>query len=94
MRLVEAQEVVMSVNRTDRKRVLGIVGSPRRGGNTDILVDEVLAGAEEVGALTGKVILSDLEIAPCRACDEKCPYHLPIREMIEENVAFYESLRS
>lgn len=53
----------------DRKRVLGIVGSPRRGGNTDILVDEVLAGAAEAGALTEKVLLSKLGINPCRACE-------------------------
>lgn len=51
------------------KRVLGIVGSPRRGGNTEILVDEVLAGAEEAGVLTEKVILARLEIVPCQACD-------------------------
>jgi multimeric flavodoxin WrbA len=52
------------------ERVLGIVGSPRRGGNTEILVDEVLAGAEEAGALTEKVILDELDIAPCRACND------------------------
>ena len=52
----------------NRKRVLGIVGSPRRGGNTEILVDEALSGAEEAGALAEKVILSDLEIGPCRGC--------------------------
>jgi multimeric flavodoxin WrbA len=52
----------------DHKRVLGIVGSPRQGGNTDVLVDEVLAGASEAGALTEKVILSKLDIGPCRAC--------------------------
>jgi multimeric flavodoxin WrbA len=57
------------MSETDRKRVLGIVGSPRRGGNTEILVDEALAGAEEAGALTEKVILSELEIGPCRGCD-------------------------
>jgi NAD(P)H-dependent FMN reductase len=50
-------------------RILGIVGSPRRGGNTEILVDEVLAGAEADGALTEKVILSKLNIGPCRGCD-------------------------
>ena len=49
--------------------VLGIVGSPRRGGNTETLVDEVLRGAEEAGAPVDKVILSQLDIAPCRACD-------------------------
>ena len=59
----------MSVGRTDRKRVLGIVGSPRRGGNTDTLVDEVLAGAAEAGALTEKVMVSKLDIGPCRGCD-------------------------
>lgn len=59
----------MSEKETNRKRILGIVGSPRRGGNTEILVDEVLAGAEEAGALTEKVILNELEIVPCQACD-------------------------
>jgi multimeric flavodoxin WrbA len=48
---------------------LGIVGSPRRGGNTEILVDEVLRGAEEAGARTEKVILSEIDIRPCQACD-------------------------
>ena len=52
-----------------RTQVLGIVGSPRRGGNTEILVDQVLSGAAEAGALTQRVILSDLHISPCRACD-------------------------
>ena len=51
------------------KQILGIVGSPRRGGNTEILADEVLAGAAEAGALTEKVMLSKLDIGPCRACD-------------------------
>ena len=31
-------------------KVLGIVDSPRRNGNTEILVDEVLRGAKETGA--------------------------------------------
>jgi multimeric flavodoxin WrbA len=50
-------------------RILGIVGSPRRGGNTEILVDEVLQGTQEAGALAEKVILSELSIGPCRGCD-------------------------
>ena len=49
--------------------VLGIVGSPRRNGNTEILVDEVLSGAAEAGAQIGKVILDELDIAPCKACN-------------------------
>jgi hypothetical protein len=30
----------------------------------------------------------------CGECEEKCPYLLPIREMIVENAAFYESVAS
>lgn len=51
------------------KQVLGIVGSPRRGGNTECLIEEVLRGAQEAGASVDKVILHELEIAPCDACD-------------------------
>jgi len=51
-------------------RVLGIVGSPRRGGNTDIMVDHILAGARDAGAKVEKVMLADLKIAPCEACYE------------------------
>jgi multimeric flavodoxin WrbA len=50
------------------RRALGIVGSPRRGGNTDILVDHILRGSADAGARVEKVHLSDLSIAPCQAC--------------------------
>ena len=50
------------------KQVLGIVGSPRKGGNTEILIDEVLKGAREAGARVEKIMLTDFEIGPCRAC--------------------------
>ena len=49
--------------------VLGIAGSPRRGGNTDLLLDEVLKGAASRGARIKKVILKDLKIAPCDHSD-------------------------
>lgn len=51
------------------KRVLGIVGSPRMGGNTESLVDAVLEGAQASGAIIEKVRLSELNIQACRACD-------------------------
>jgi multimeric flavodoxin WrbA len=50
------------------KHVIGFVGSPRNGGNTDILVDAILAGAREAGATVQKVMLDDLTINPCKAC--------------------------
>ena len=51
------------------KRIIGIVGSPRRNGNTELLVDSIVQGAEEMGAVSQKIILKNLEIAPCRACN-------------------------
>ena len=54
-------------------KVLGVVGSPRKGGNTDILVDEVLRGARETGGVVEKIFLNDLEIKPCQAeCSDYC----------------------
>lgn len=47
-------------------KVLGINGSPRIGGNTDILLDRILAGARDKGADTEKIILNELKIAPCQ----------------------------
>jgi multimeric flavodoxin WrbA len=51
------------------KRVLALVGSPRVGGNTDVLVDELLRGAQDAGAVTDKVYLGQCTMGPCHACD-------------------------
>ena len=48
---------------------LGVAGSPRRGGNTETLVDEVLRGAKDAGAATEKVVIAQSNIGPCRACN-------------------------
>ena len=50
-------------------KVLGIAGSPRRDGNTDLLLHQVLAGAAGQRVQTKTVILSELNISPCRHCD-------------------------
>lgn len=50
-------------------RVLGIAGSPRRGGNTDRLLDACLEGARAAGALTDLLVVADAGIAPCRGCN-------------------------
>jgi hypothetical protein len=60
----------LSQNKTDTQlKVLGIAGSPRRDGNTDHLLQQVMAGASSQGAETKTVVLSQLNIAPCRHCD-------------------------
>jgi len=50
--------------------VLGINGSPRIGGNSDILLDKVLEGAKNKGTKTEKVVLGNLKFSPCQECDK------------------------
>ncbi|RKY41138.1 MAG: flavodoxin family protein [Candidatus Makaraimicrobium thalassicum] len=47
-------------------KVIGISGSPRRGGNTDILLEEALRGAASRGAETEKIVLNELKVSPCQ----------------------------
>jgi multimeric flavodoxin WrbA len=47
-------------------KVLGIMGSPRLQGNTDLVLDEALRGARSQGAEVEKIIVDKLRIAPCR----------------------------
>jgi len=47
-------------------KVLGIMGSPRRQSNTEILLDAALAGAKERGAEVEKVAVSELKVSPCQ----------------------------
>ena len=50
-------------------KVLGIAGSPRGKGNTELLLREFLRGAGESGLETDLNILSKLNISPCTSCD-------------------------
>lgn len=50
-------------------KVLGILGSPRIGGNTDILLDKVLEGAGKSGAETEKICLNQLKFTFCQECE-------------------------
>ncbi|MEI3328827.1 MAG: flavodoxin family protein [Coprococcus sp.] len=50
------------------KNVLILSGSPRKGGNSDILCDEFLRGAEESGNKVTKINVVSKKIAPCHAC--------------------------
>ena len=49
-------------------KVLGLVSSPRKGGNGHTLVENILAGAAENGAETELIRLTDVEIKPCLDC--------------------------
>ena len=50
-------------------KVLGIAGSRRRGGNTDVLLSEVLKGAASRGAEVKTLVLSSMKFSPCTHCD-------------------------
>ncbi|MBE0526930.1 flavodoxin family protein [Candidatus Thorarchaeota archaeon] len=50
-------------------KILVINGSPRKGGNTEILLDTMITGAQEAGATISSVELRSLNVSPCRACD-------------------------
>ncbi len=52
-------------------KVLALLGSPRRGGNTDLLLEEMLRGAQSQETEIERVVLSDWDISGCREC-RKC----------------------
>jgi len=45
--------------------ILAIYGSPRRKGNTSLLLKQAVQGAKEQGAEVEEVVLRDLKMAPC-----------------------------
>ena len=49
-------------------KVIGIVGSPRKNGNTELLTRHTLKAISEEGLRTELVRLAGLEIKPCTAC--------------------------
>ncbi|MCE5284413.1 MAG: flavodoxin family protein [Pelosinus sp.] len=49
-------------------KFIGLVGSPRKGGNTDVLVQKVLEGAQKEGADTEVFYLNELNVRGCQAC--------------------------
>ena len=49
--------------------VLGIAASPRRNGNTDLLLREVLRGAADAGAAVEFLAIRDHRFAPCIECN-------------------------
>ena len=54
-----------------KRRIIGIVGSPRKNGNSDVLLNHILSGAKEEQVFTEKIHLRDYQFQSCIGC-EKC----------------------
>lgn len=52
-----------------RRQILILKGSPREGGNSDILAERLAQGAREVGAQVESHSVHNMDIRPCDACD-------------------------
>lgn len=50
------------------KKVLVILGSPRRKGNSAILADQITKGAKSAKAKVETIYLQEKNVAPCKAC--------------------------
>ena len=80
-------------------KVLALIGSPRKGGNTDILVDKILEGCKEKGFTSEKLYLYDLSISACTDCrlckskDYECAIKDDMRQiyplMVEADVIIF-----
>lgn len=72
------------------KKVLILSGSPRKGGNSDILCDEFARGARAQGHEVEKVFVSEKKIAPCLGCyyckehSGKCVYNDDMAELLQK----------
>jgi multimeric flavodoxin WrbA len=63
-------------------KVLAINGSPRRGGNTQTMIDEAAKALRKAGIEVESVSIRDLDVRPCTGC-EKCfdgSWHCPIKD--------------
>lgn len=56
-----------------------LIGSPRKGGNTDLLADALLAGLAEAGGTGEKVFVDDLNIRPIGEVGDSMPERVDVR---------------
>ncbi len=74
------------------KKVLILSGSPRMGGNSDILCDEFQRGAEENGHQVEKIRVATKNIHPCVACyhcrdhEGKCVFQDDMAEVLQKMI--------
>ncbi|PRR78848.1 flavodoxin family protein [Clostridium vincentii] len=70
------------------KKVIGIIGSPRKLGNSTSMVNEVLRGAKDSGAETKVFYLNSMSIKGCQSCmycrkNDNCCINDDMQEILE-----------
>lgn len=70
-------------------RALGFSGSPRRNGNSDILLKTVLEGVSQVALPTQSIRLADIQFQGCIGC-EKCRKDKICTGIVDGMSALYE----
>jgi multimeric flavodoxin WrbA len=77
-----------------QRKVMVVMGSPRKKGNSSTLAKQVASGAKAAGALVESFFLQDLNIRPCTACDA-CRKKSGIDCIIEDDMrGLYPKLKS
>ena len=74
------------------KKVLGIGGSPRKGGNSDILMKRLLKGARDGAAATEEIQLRDYQFQSCNGC-ERCRKDKECTELQDGMQLIYPRIR-
>ena len=75
------------------KNILILSASPRKGGNSDLLCDRFLQGAQEAGHTVEKIFLGDSTINYCIGCEHchqhggKCVHHDDMPAILEKMIA-------
>ena len=72
-------------------RIIGVCGSPRNGGNTELILNEALMAAKEEGAEVGLIRICDYKLEPCNACSacfraKKCVINDDCEKLYQELV--------
>lgn len=60
--------LLFKIKGNDGMKVAGFAGSPRKNGNTDVLLQQVLDGAAEAGASVEKFYINDMDFKGCQGC--------------------------
>lgn len=74
------------------KKILILSGSPRKGGNSDLLCDEFMKGATEAGNIVEKINVAQKNIAPCKGCyyckksGGKCVTHDDMADILQKMI--------